>query len=99
MANSRNLKRVKVVIHERTIRTWPHQITLAEFHTIRVLKEAGIPLNGFSKLHDVSVGKLTIWRELDLDNEIEHHYEWVGPELVTPTVQVSATYDDEDDEL
>lgn len=98
MANSRNLKRVKVVIHERTIRTWPHQITLAEFHTIRVLKEAGIPLNGFSKLHDVSVGKLTIWRELDLDDEIEHHYEWIGPDLQTPKVEVT-TSREEDDEL
>lgn len=99
MTKQQRTKRIKVVISERTIRTWPHQVMLVEFHTIKLLKDAGMPINGFSKLHDVSVGKLTIWRELDLDDELEYHYEWVGPELVTPTVQVSATYDDEDDEL
>lgn len=93
-----DIKTVKVVIHERTMRSWVHQKILNEFDVIRTLKERGIPINGFSTLKDVSVGKLTIWRELDLNDEIEYHYEWVGPDIPTPQVKSSVTVE-EDDEL
>lgn len=90
--------RIKVIIHERTILSWPHQMILAEFEMVRVLKEAGMPIDGINKLRGVIAGRLTIWRETDKNGEIEHHFEWVGPVRNTVPVTISNTTD-EDDEL
>ena len=89
---------ITVRLPERAIQQWPHQAILREFHLIRTLKEAGIPLDGVNRMNSVTSGRLTIWRDFDLNDEIEHVYEWRGPKLRPVTVTVTTT-ETEDDEL
>ena len=82
------MKRVKVVITEREMLKWPNQVILREFHLVNRLKAKGIPLAGVQLVANVICGKLTTWRETDLNDELEYHYEGVGADRA-----------DEDDEL
>ena len=87
-------QRIKVVITERQMLSWPHQHALMEFHKVKLLKSAGIPINGVNQLDSVFSGRLTMWREIDLNNEAELHFEWTGPVIKPKAVPV-----DDDDEL
>mgnify|MGYP000910273625 CR=1 FL=1 len=95
------MSRIKVVISEREMLRWPHQHSLREFTICRTLKERGIPLKGVNQLNGVLAGKLTIWSELDLNEEEEHHFEWFGPTRASPPIRTTREDipGDEDDEL
>lgn len=97
-------KKIKVVIHERTIANMRHHIVLAHGNIVSELKRAGIPMAGFDFWDGVTNGKLTIWREPDLNDELEYHYEWIGKEPakvpLDKPLKVERNFDDdEDDEL
>lgn len=89
-------KTIKVVIHERAIQGIAHQAVLAEMRVIDELKKRGIPVASYNNLtsRGVSCGVLKQWREHDLNDEIEYHFEWTGPELKAATIN-----GDDDDEL
>lgn len=96
-------KKVKVVIHERTIASWRNTEVLSHMNIVSELKRAGIPIAGFAIHMGVTNGELTIKRDTDLNDEIEYHYTWIGDHYATPQPLLHFSPPrpsaDEDDEL
>ena len=83
MANVK-MKRIKVVFSEREMMKWPNQVILRQFHMVQKLKDKGIPLAGTQIHEGVFSGTLSISRDVDLNDELEHVFVWEGPDRPVP---------------